>query len=270
MSRPLNPIHLRNKEAWDARAREGRRHTATVLPKDLRNPLPILDPEGWLGGNVRGMQVLCLASGGGLQSAMLAAAGAEVTVADISSEMLNLDRKVAREHGLKVTCLEASMESLPVADESFDVVLQPVSTCYVPDISAVYREVRRVIRSGGTYISQHKQPASLQAAITLGPHGYELQEPYDRSGPLPPTAESLHREADTLEFLHTWTQIAGGLCRAGFVIEDLVEPRPNNAVPALAAFAERSRYLPPYVKIRARAVEMAFTEKEVSRLILSK
>jgi SAM-dependent methyltransferase len=269
MGRPLNPIHLRNKAAWDIRAREGRRHATSVLAKDLRNPLPILDPEGWLGGNVRGMIVLCLASGGGLQSAMLAAAGAEVTVADISAEMLNLDRKVAHEHGLKVTCLEASMESLPVADESFDVVLQPVSTCYVPDLSAVYREVRRVIRSGGIYISQHKQPASLQAAISPGPHGYELQEPYDRSRPLPPTSESLHREADTLEFLHTLTQIAGGLCRAGFVIEDLVEPRPNSALPALAAFAERSRYLPPYVKIKARAIGNEIQEKTVKRLILS-
>ena len=270
MSHRLNPTYLRNKQAWDARAREGKRHAASVLPKDLRDPLPILDPEGWLGGNVRGMKVLCLASGGGLQSAMLAAAGAEVTVVDISSEMLNLDRKVALDHGLKVTCLEASMESLPVTGASFDVVLQPVSTCYVPEISAVYREVRRVIRPGGLYISQHKQPASLQAGITPGRNGYEILEPYIRSGPLPPTAESLHREADTLEFLHTWTQMAGGLCRAGFVIEDLVEPLPNNGVPSLAAFAARSRYLPPYVKIKARAVEGSFNEKKGDFLIVSK
>ncbi|MDB6037455.1 MAG: Methyltransferase type 11 [Verrucomicrobiales bacterium] len=268
MSSPLNPIYLRNKDAWDARARKGKRHAASVLPKDLRDPLPILDPEGWLGGKVRGMKVLCLASGGGLQSAMLAAAGAEVTVVDISSEMLNLDRKVALEHGLKVTCLEASMESLPAADASFDVVLQPVSTCYVPEISAVYREVRRVIRPGGIYISQHKQPASLQASISPGRNGYEILELYNRSGPLPPTAESLHREADTLEFLHTWTQIAGGLCRAGFVIEDLVEPRPNGGIPSLAAFAERSRYLPPYVKLKARAVKNDFREKAGNLLIV--
>lgn len=270
MNGPLNPIYLRNKEAWDVRAREGKRHAASVLPKDLRDPLPILDPEGWLGGNVRGMKVLCLASGGGLQSAMLAAAGAEVTVADISGEMLNLDRKVALEHGLKIVCLETSMESLPVADASFDVVLQPVSTCYVPEISAVYREVRRIIRGGGLYISQHKQPASLQAGFSPGRNGYEIVELYDRSGPLPPTAESLHREADTLEFLHTWTQIAGGLCHAGFVIEDLVEPRPNSGVPSLAAFAERSKYLPPYVKMKARAVKNHLPEKTGSLLIVSK
>ncbi len=269
MNHELNPVYLRNKAAWDARALEGKRHAASVLSKDLRDPLSVLDPEGWLGGSVRGMKVLCLASGGGLQSAMMAAAGAEVTVVDISSEMLNLDRKVAREHELKVTCLEASMENLPLANESFDVVLQPVSTCYVPEISAVYREIHRVIRPNGIYVSQHKQPASLQSSIQPGRNGYEVLEPYDRAGPLPPTGESFHREADTLEFLHTWEQIVGGLCRIGFVIEDLVEPRPPSGLTAMAAFVERSRFLPPYVKIKARAVSKS-DEKTGKLLIASK
>ncbi len=252
MNSYLNPIGLRNQAAWDARAREGKRHAVSVLRKDLQNPLPILDPEGWFGG-VRGLKALCLASGGGLQSALLAAAGAEVTVADVSSEMLNLDRKTALEHGLRITCLEASMESLPVSDESFDLVLQPVSTCYVSDIQAVYGEVRRVIRSNGIYISQHKQPASLQSGVAPGRNGYEILEPYYRTGPLPRTLESLHRESDMIEFLHTWEQIAGGLCRNGFVIEDLIEPRQRMGPGELGAFADRSRYLPPYVKIKARA-----------------
>jgi hypothetical protein len=44
----------------------------------------------------------------------------------------------------------------------------------------------------------------------------------------------------------------GGLCRAGFVIEDLIEPvhaRPNAEI---GSFAHRSKYLAPYVRIKAR------------------
>ena len=41
--------------------------------------------------------MLCLAAGGGKQSALYAAAGAEVTVVDLSPEMLALDRQVAAE-----------------------------------------------------------------------------------------------------------------------------------------------------------------------------
>jgi len=82
----------------------------------------------------------------------------------------------------------------------FDVVIHPVSTCYVPDVLAVYRAVARVTRPGGLYVSQHKQPTSLQAEATPSLRGYELIEPYYRSGPLPPVTGSLHRETGTLEY----------------------------------------------------------------------
>ena len=104
----------------------------------------------------------------------------------------------------------------------------------------------------GLYISQHKQPGSLQAAFEASPHGYELVEPYYRSGPLPPVAGSLHREEGTLEFLHRWEELIGGLCRAGFVVEDLNEPPHARADAESGTFAHRSRYIAPYVRIKAR------------------
>jgi hypothetical protein len=64
--------------------------------------------------------------------------------------------------------------------------------------------------------------------------------------------ESPHREPGTLEFLHRWEDLLGGLCRAGFVIEDLLEPLHATAEAAAGTFAHRSRYLPPYVRIKAR------------------
>ena len=98
------------------------------------------------------------------------------------------------------------------APASFDVVVQPVSTCYVPDIVGVYRQVARIIVPGGLYISQHKQPASMQASIEPTRRGYEITEPYYRTGPLPMVSGSLHREEGTLEFLHRWETLIGGLC----------------------------------------------------------
>ncbi len=248
-----------NQRAWDERARRHDRHTQAILPRDLRDPLPILDPENWLGGNVRGKKVLCLASGGGLQSAMFAAAGADVTVVDLSDAMLDQDRAVARRHKLPIHAVQASMDDLSVFPAgSFEVVLQPVSTCYVADIRAVFREAARVLRAGGLYISQHKQPASLQADTLPSGRGYTIREPAERTGPLPPVLPCLHREADAIEFLHSWSAIVGGMCRAGFVVEDLVEP--NAAANPLApegSFEHRCAHLPPYVKIKARRLEPA-------------
>lgn len=242
-----------NRRAWDALVRNKQRFTTPAPDDDLRDPLGTSDPLGWLGGSVAGKRLLCLASGGGRQSAIYAAAGALVTVVDLSPEMLAIDRQVAAERGLNVTTIEASMDDLSaLAAVSFDIVLQPVSTCYLPDVAAVYREVARVMVPGGLYLSQHKQPTSLQASATPTPGGYEVTELYFRQGPLPAVVGSQHREEGTLEFLHRWEELLGGLCRAGFVIEDVVEPFLAKLDAPIGTFAHRCLYVPPYVRIKAR------------------
>jgi SAM-dependent methyltransferase len=133
--------------------------------------------------------------------------------------------------------------------------MQPVSTCYVSEIGAVFREVARVLREGGLYISQHKQPASLQAETLPGPKGYVITEPANRTEPLPPVLPCWHREADAIEYLHSWSSIIGGMCRAGFAIEDLVEPNGHASLLAEPGVWEhRCAFLPPYAKIKARRV----------------
>ena len=44
----------------------------------------------------------------------------------------------------------------------------------------------------------------------------------------------------------------GGLCRAGFAIEDLVEPSRADDQAAVGEIGHRARYVPPYVRIKAR------------------
>ena len=49
----------------------------------------------------------------------------------------------------------------------------------MPDVAAVYRQVGRVTAVGGIYISQHKQPTSLQAAAKPATQGYEIVDTSD-------------------------------------------------------------------------------------------
>ena len=249
-------VHEQNRNAWDRYVRAGQRFTQPARDEELRDPLAVVDGCGWLGGDIRGRSVLCLAAGGGRHSALYAAAGGRVTVVDLSSEMLSLDRQVAAERGFDVRCIQASMDDLSVlAGGQFDIVIQPVSTCYVPDVLAVFREVARVTAPGGIYVSQHKQPTSLQTSPVLDRHGYELTEPYYRRGPLPAVDGSLHRESGTLEFLHRWEELLGGMCRAGFVIEDLLEPCHAKPDAEPGSFGHRSQFAAPYVRIKARRTE---------------
>lgn len=254
----MSAPHDHNRQAWDARVRAEARFTRPAPDSEFQDPLATLDPAGWLGPSIAGRRVLCLAAGGGRHSVLYAAAGAEVTVVDISPAMLALDRQVASERGLAVRTVEASMDDLSaLAPASFEIVVQPVSTCYVPDVCAVYGQVARVIEPGGVYVSQHKQPASLQAEVEPTARGYELTEPYYRQGPLPPVEGSRHREAGTLEFLHRLEELLGGMCRAGFTIEDVLEPLHAEAQAPVGSFGHRSRYVAPYLRIKARRLAAA-------------
>ena len=155
--------HEHNRRAWDAMVRQKQRFARPARDSDFATTLKELDPRGWL-GDVRGKRCLCLAAGGGRQGPIYAAAGANVTVVDISSAQLELDREVAIERKVDLRTVHTSMDDLSMFHPGeFDLVIQPVSTCYVADVSKTYLEVARVVRPGGIYVSQHKQPVSLQA-----------------------------------------------------------------------------------------------------------
>lgn len=241
--------------------RQKQRFARPARDEDYQVTLKQLDPAGWL-GEVRGKKLLCLAAGGGRQGPIYAAAGAKVTVVDISAAQLELDREVATEKKLELRTVQTSMDDLSMfSSEEFDLIIQPVSSCYLAEILPTYRAAARVLRVGGIYVSQHKQPTSLQASATRSVNGYQITEPYYREGPLPPVAGSLHREEGTLEYLHRWEAMVGGMCRAGFVVEDLTEPLHAKADAHSGSFAERSRYVAPYVRIKARRVGAPSTQR---------
>jgi SAM-dependent methyltransferase len=242
-----------NQQAWNELVQRNQRFTRPARDADFLDPLAKVDELGWLGGSIRGWKLLCLAAGGGKHGPLCAAAGADVTIVDLSPAMLEIDRRVARERNLRLRTVETSMENLSMFRRGeFDAVIHPVSTCYVPSLELVYREVARVARMKAIYISQHKQPASLQAEMTPSSRGYQVVETCYRLGPLPPTEVSPIRERGTLEYVHRWEEIVGTMCRAGFVIEDLVEPRHARIDAEPGTLGHRSQFLPPYVRIKAR------------------
>lgn len=249
-----------NRAVWNRMAERGSRFAKVATDEECARPLATLDGRGWLPASVRGLDVLCLAAGGGWQSILYASAGANVTVVDISAAMLKQDVQEVERRKLSVRVIEGSMDNLAMlADESFDIVHQPVSTCYVPDINAVYAEIARVLRDDGIYISQHKQPASLQIVSRDHQDRYVVGLKYYAPGPLPVVADDSYREAGAMEYLHRWEDLVGGLCRAGFVIEDLREPYRGDEQAAPGHFGHRGLYIPPYVRLKARRLPRGTT-----------
>ena len=73
-----------------------------------KKPLPI----AWLPKDIKGKKILCLASAGGQQAPVLTAAGADVTVFDLSQQQLEQDKLVAERDGLELTVVKGDMRDL--------------------------------------------------------------------------------------------------------------------------------------------------------------
>jgi SAM-dependent methyltransferase len=243
-----------NAAAWDRMANLAHPLAQPAKDDELRRPLEVVDEVGWLGGDIRGWRVLALAAGGGRHSALYASAGAEVTVVDLSPGMLELDRQVAAERKLSVRLIQASMVAMPMLEDSaFDLVIHPVSTCYVKQPLPVFREVARLLRPGGLYISQHKQPINLQASLEPLGGKYRIDHPAGSGVAVDsPVGPSRLREPGTMEFAHSLESILGGICRAGMVIEDVREPQHGKPDQPIGSFAHRCQFIAPYLRIKAR------------------
>jgi SAM-dependent methyltransferase len=241
-----------NQIAWNQLASDSRFCAANTDPViAAANPTAI---DAWLDDTIiKDTDVLCLAAGGGLHAPLFAAAGARVTVVDISDNQLQHDRRIAKTLGLTIRTVQQSIHQLDeIATSSYDIVIQPVSSCYLPNLSQMFAEIARVTRIGGLYVSQHKQPASLQASTTIPlTVTAALIE-----GQLLPTNEAAIavglREPGTAEYLHTLNSLIGGICQNGFVIEDFAEPTRGDAFAPVGSAAHRACFLPPYLKIKAR------------------
>ena len=159
MSEQFDPV-AHNRAAWDREVESGNEWTRPVGPEVVANARAgdwsvVLigyepTPRDWFPADLRGVAVLCLASGGGQQGPVLAAVGADVTVFDNSPAQLARDEEVAAREGLTLRTVLGDMRDLSAfADNTFDVVFNPVSNLFSPTLEPVWRESYRVLRPGG-------------------------------------------------------------------------------------------------------------------------
>lgn len=222
-------------------------------------------PPDWL-GDVKGRKILALAAGGGQQGPLLAAAGAEVTVLDISPRQLDQDRKAMAQHGLSLTLVEGVMTDLSMfADASFDMVINPVSNCYIPDVNPVWRECFRVLKPGGFLLAGFDNPVCQIMDWDLQDKGifqFRYRLPYADTEQLEQDRlDDLLVRGKSLQFGHLLQDQIGGQMRAGFLLCGLYED--NWGDPANRPI---DNHLPAFIATRAVKLHQGFAIVQIPQV----
>jgi SAM-dependent methyltransferase len=258
MASEIDPVAV-NRVAWDRLAEADNEWTRPVTPDviararqgDWSVVLIGYEPvdRAWFASGLAGADVLCLASGGGQQGPVLAAAGARVTVLDNSPRQLERDELVAARDGLHLRTVLGDMRDLSAfGDETIDLVFNPVSNLFCPELAPVWRECFRVLRPGGVLLTGFVNPDlflfDVEAPDSRGELVVRHALPYSDLTHLPAEErERLFGVDATVQYSHSLTEQIGGQLAAGFVLTDFAEAPHHNSATA--------RYMSGYFATRA-------------------
>ena len=251
-----------NKGRWEELAEANIEYSRPFLDLNPDTAREVIDPEGML-TEISGRDVLCLASGGGQQSAAFGLLGANVAVLDLSETQLERDRQAARHYSLDIQTVQGDMRDLSrFEDDSFDIVWNGHSLGFIPDAMDVFREVARVIRSGGRYRLTYHNPFSHgMAEESWDGESYHLpgDSPYADAEVTSPDPRWPVEGADGVirdvvgprEFRHKLSTVMNGLIGLGFAILGFWETTSDESDPEPGSWEHFMSVTAPYITLWA-------------------
>ena len=258
----MDEVAKYNQARWKALTEANALFTRPKLNLDAESARKIVDADNRF-GDLNGKDVLCLAGGGGQQSAAFTILGANVSVFDISAEQLERDKEVAKHYEKDIKTFQGDMRNLDCfAAVSFDIVIHPYSLNFVPDATEVFRQVARILRIGGLYRFNCANPFIMgMEQNSWNGEGYVLKRAYI------PGEEITYNDQDwvydknvnepipnPIEYRHTLSNLINGLISSGFTIlsvSDQSDMYPDkDAEPA--SWDHFVSFIPPWLSFLAK------------------
>jgi SAM-dependent methyltransferase len=141
----------RVRSYWDARA-EGFARLREVELESGKGELWYRELAGAVDLS-RPLDVLDAGTGAGFFPLLLGAMGHRVLGIDLSGEMIERAKFLARAHGVDARFVEGDATHTGLPDRLFDLVVTRNLTWTLPDVRAAYREWFRVLRPGGMLVN---------------------------------------------------------------------------------------------------------------------
>ncbi|WP_253778319.1 class I SAM-dependent methyltransferase [Goodfellowiella coeruleoviolacea] len=227
VKRPVGPGESRSASRawWDADADDYQaEHGAFLGAADfVWCPEGLREAEVGLLGEVAGASVLEVGCGAAPCARWLCAQGARAVGLDLSAGMLRHAVADNRRTGIAVPLVQASADQLPFADACFDLACSAFGAVpFVADVTALLREVARVLRPGGRWVFAVTHPIRWIFPDDPGPDGLRATLPYFDRTPYVEVDEQ--GVATYVEHHRTLGDYVRAIHSAGLTLVDLIEP----------------------------------------------
>ena len=252
----MDEIAKYNKERWEELAKNNVEFSRPFLDLNKKSARKAVDPEGML-KEIKGKKVLCLAGGGGQQSAAFGLLGADVTVLDLAETQLERDRIAAKHYNLSIKTIQRDMRDLSCfKDDEFDIVWHAHSINFIPDARKVFTEVSRILKKNGLYRISCANPFvhGVEDSEWNG-KGYPLRMPYidgevtymDTHWGIWDEKGNCKKVKGPREFRHTLRTLVNGMISEGFIILGAWEDTGEEEDPKPGTWGHFMKIAPPYL-----------------------
>lgn len=220
----LSDHERQNRASWDAdadayQARHGEQlEYSTGL---AWGTYQVAESELQILGDIAGKDILEFGCGAAQWSIALAKRGARPVGIDLSERQLDHARRLMAEAGVDFPLIHGSAENVPLPDASFDIVFCDHGAMTFADPYRTVPEAARVLRPGGLFAFNHGTPIETIAWPLDSDHvGDRLVLDYF----------GMHRvdDGETSTFNVPYGEWIRLFRANGFVIEDLIELRPED------------------------------------------
>ncbi|MBU2441435.1 MAG: class I SAM-dependent methyltransferase, partial [Nanoarchaeota archaeon] len=191
-------------------------------------------------------KILEVGCGGAQCSIAFAKKGAICTGLDISKNQLDYAEKIVKKNKVKVKLIKKDIQTLSgIKSNSFDIVFSAYALLYVPNLKKCFKEINRVLKTGGIFVFSHDSPFFL----TLDAKTKKIVRSYLRTG----KQEEIDFGPDGSKHKFVFynrklSEIYNSLVETGFFVKKILEPY----YPKQKAWSRKSWreiYPPEFVKL---------------------
>lgn len=216
---------------------------------------------------INGLKGIDIGCGEGYNTRLMAEKGAQMTAVDISEIFIEKAIETENGHPLSIEYSVAGATALPFKNEHFNFAVSFMCLMDVPNHEKALQEAYRVLKPGGffqfsithpCFNTPHRKnlrtPFGVTYAIEVGKYFEHQNGKLDEwiFSDAPPEMKSRFQKFKTPIFNRTLTEWFTAIINAGFSIEQINEPRPNDEMIKNKPSLQDASVVPYFLHIRCR------------------